>query len=76
LIQTLIRILKLNRVPTLSTVYLQIYNHITDSWENLDSNNVANAGEVFTLMGNKDADAGNYLNPDGRVTCRIYQRIV
>lgn len=72
---TLIRkwIGKTDRACSNSTVYLQIYNQDTGSWENLDSNNSAATGVEFTLEGSKSSNLSNYCDGSNWVSCRVYQ---
>ena len=58
--------------PTFSTVYLQIYNVNSSTWETLGSNNTAGADEDFTLEATV-INLTNYKDNDGVVTCRLYQ---
>jgi len=59
--------------PTLSTVYLQIYNRTLGEWENLTSNNTAGAGEEFQMNASQTLSLEDYFDADNRVACRIYQ---
>ena len=54
-----------------STVYLQIYNYNSASWETLTSNNSAAANTDFTLQSTV-ADMTNYKSA-GIAVCRVYQ---
>lgn len=65
---------KSDRAPSLSTVYLQIYNRTTSSWETLDSNSTASANTEFTLSGSKTSNLSDYYDSNGYVACRVYQR--
>jgi len=69
---TLICNLQTTLVPTESTVYLQIYNRNTTSWDNVDSNNSASADTDFTLTG-VVADLTNYKDDQSIISCRVYQ---
>jgi len=57
--------------PSVSKVYLQIYNHITTTWNTLASNSIANADEDFNLIAN--AVSLDDYQEDGIVSCRVYQ---
>ena len=57
--------------PSASTVYLQIYNQLTNLWETIDSNNTTSAYTDFTLTANIE-DFTNY-KVGGVISCRIYQ---
>lgn len=59
--------------PSTSTVYLQVYNHSTGSWETLDSNSSASAGSDFDLSGNTNGTASDYYQ-NSKATVRVYQR--
>lgn len=59
--------------PSGSTIYLQIYNRTTASWETLDSNSAAAADTDFTLSGNKTTSLGDYYNGSNEVAIRVYQ---
>jgi len=64
---------KSDRAPSISSVYLQIYNRNTPAWETLDSNNVAGAGVEFTLSGIQSTNLGWYYDGTNWVSCRVYQ---
>lgn len=57
--------------PSSSTVYLQVYNQNTSTWETLDSDNSSNADTDFTLEGSVP-NLTNYII-DNMVSFRIYQ---
>ena len=58
--------------PSLSPVYLQIYNQVSHLWETLDSNNFTNAYTDFRLAGDI-LNFTNYRNPDNEISCRVWQ---
>jgi len=63
--------------PSSSTVYLQIYNFDSNSWETLDSKSSGNADEDFTLSGTKSASVSDYYESIGSyywTLCRVYQQ--
>lgn len=57
--------------PTTQTVYLQIWNGRTNSWETLDSNSKSGANEDFNLHG--DVSDTSYYDFQNEVCVRIYQ---
>ena len=71
--------------PTISTVYLQIYNVVTDIWETLDFNDIYPASTPFDLIGRITSNQANYYDdavsdtnfPEtyalNEVTIRVYQ---
>jgi hypothetical protein len=60
-----------NVAPSTSTVYLQIYNQNSTTWETVDSDNTSSADTDFVLTANI-SDLTNYrLN--GAISCRVYQ---
>jgi len=59
--------------PSLSTVYLQIYNNNSSAWETLTSNGVASANINFTLSATKSTNLSYYYDIDKWVVCRVYQ---
>jgi hypothetical protein len=61
-----------NCAPTLSAVYLQIYNKNTSSWENLAFDNSSTRDVDFILTANK-TDLTNYKDINGGISCRVYQ---
>ena len=62
---------KTTKAPATATVYLQIYNYNTSTWETVDSDNTSSVDTDFTL--NADiASVTDYLS-DGHITCRVYQ---
>ena len=63
--------LRSNLAPSRETVYLQIWNGITNSWETLDSNHKSGANEDFSLYG--DVSDTSYYDFNNEVTLRVYQ---
>lgn len=61
--------------PNVSTVYLQIYNYNTTSWENVDSDNTTAMNTDFILVADI-ADLTNYKDASNVITCRVYQEAV
>jgi len=59
-----------------STVYLQIYNFNTSSWETLSSNNSASANTDFNLTGSKTTNLTYYYDSDNYCYVRVYQEAV
>jgi len=62
--------------PSSSTVYLQIYNFNTNSWETLSSNNSASANTDFSLTGSKTTNLTYYYDSDNYCYVRVYQEAV
>jgi len=58
--------------PSSSTVYLQIYNINTNTWETIDSDNTTGTNTDFILTAEKE-DLNNYKDVGGIMTCRVYQ---
>ena len=67
--------LKTSIAPSVSTVYLQIYNQTDDVWETLDFDNTSNADVYFVLSGVKIGDLSKYYNGLFWTTHRIYQKV-
>lgn len=63
-----------DRAPSSATVYLQVYNHNTDSWETLDSESAAGANTDFTLEAEITSDLSYYYDADNWATFRVYQQ--
>jgi len=61
-----------NCPPSLSTVYLQIYNRNTTSWDTVDSDNTSAINTDFTLTADI-ADLTNYKDGSSVVSCRVHQ---
>jgi len=61
-----------NCSPSLSTVFLQIYNRVSESWETVDSDNTSPANTDFSLTANV-ADLTNYKDASNVISCRVYQ---
>ena len=61
-----------NILTSTSTVYLQIYNRDTTTWETLNSNSTASVNTDFSLIGYV-ADLTNYKDASNVISCRIYQ---
>ncbi len=62
--------------PSVATVYLQIYNQDTDSWETVDSDNATGANTDFSLGVTISADLSDYYDADNVVSARVYQQII
>jgi len=58
-----------------STVYLQIYNRDTTTWDAIDSDNTTNINADFTLSG-VIAELTNYKDASNIISCRVYQEAV
>lgn len=67
--------LRVSNSPASSTVYLQIYNFNTTSWETLDSDSTSNANTDFSLTGSKTTNLSNYYDTDYTVLARVYQQL-
>jgi hypothetical protein len=62
-----------DRAPTLSAVYLQVFNRSILQWETIDSNDTTGSREEFELAGWIDENLTNYYNADFIVSCRVWQ---
>jgi len=58
---------------SIQSVYLQIYNQNSSTWEQLDYDNSTAADTEFTLVGIIVANVGNYYDESYWITCRVYQ---
>jgi len=58
--------------PAVETVFLQIYNHNTTTWDAVDSDNTSAPNLDFTLKGSIP-DLTNYKDGSNVVSCRVYQ---
>jgi len=67
-------VLKTSIAPSVSSVYLQIYNRTDGVWETLDSDSITAADTEFTLSGKKTTDLERYYDEDNWVAHRIYQK--
>ncbi len=61
-----------NLAPSLSTVYLQIYNRNSSTWETVDSDNSSAADADFPLSASV-ANLSNYKDASAVISCRVYQ---
>jgi len=61
--------------PSSSAVYLQVYNQNSTTWETVDSDNATGANTDFILTA-IIADATNYKDAGGLVSCRVYQEAI
>jgi len=62
-----------NCAPSLSTVYLQIFNRNTPVWQTIDSDNSSPEDTDFSLSASI-SDLTNYKDANGVIVCRVYQR--
>lgn len=58
--------------PSTSTVYLQIYNRNTTTWDTIDSDAITGANTDFILTATV-ADLTNYKDAGNVISCRVYQ---
>ena len=65
---------KASIAPSVSTVYLQIYNQNLNQWETLDSDSVTGADTEFTLSGTQSINPANYYAGGNWVSKRVYQK--
>jgi len=61
--------------PATSTVFLQIYNYNTTTWDTVDSDNTTAIDTDFTLTGIV-TPLTNYHSPGNFITCRVYQESI
>jgi hypothetical protein len=61
-----------NCLSSLSTVYLQVYNRNSSTWETIDSDNSSNKDTDFILTANIP-DLTNYKDANSVIVCRVYQ---
>lgn len=64
-----------NLAPSNSTVYLQVYNRDSGSWETIDSNDTENANINFTLSAHM-SDLTDYKDASNIVVARVYQEAI
>ncbi len=62
------------RAPSLSTVYLQVYNRVSPGWETLDFDNTTGANTDFPLSGTVNTNLSNYYDGTFWVSVRVYQQ--
>jgi hypothetical protein len=68
--------MKSSLAPTVSTVYLQIYNYNTSTWTTIATNAAAAVDTDFTLTGSQTVTPANYYTTNNKVAVRIYQEAV
>lgn len=61
--------------PSVSTVYLQIFNRTDEAWETLDSDSSSAANTDFTLSGGIFSDHADYYGDGNIISCRVYQYV-
>ncbi|MBU0847630.1 hypothetical protein KKH23_10630 [Patescibacteria group bacterium] len=64
---------KTDVAPSESTVYLQIYNRNSTTWETLDFDDATAVDTEFTLEGEQATDVGDYYDGENWVAARVYQ---
>jgi len=67
--------LQSNVAPTISTVYLQIFNRNTPAWETVDTDNTSSENTDITLTA-EIADTTNYVDASKVIVCRVYQEAI
>ena len=66
---------KSDRAPSASPVYLDVYNMVTNAWENIASNSTAAADTEFVLHGQVyKANMAPYYTTGYWTIFRVYQR--
>lgn len=58
--------------PSASIVKLQIFNHTSGEWDDVDTDSASDADTDFTLTNSVDVSA-NYKDASNVITCRVYQ---
>ncbi len=61
--------------PSSSTVYLQIYNRNTTTWDNVASDNTSSPGTDFVIEGTL-TDLTNYKDASNVIASRVYQQAI
>jgi hypothetical protein len=61
-----------SQAPSVSTVYLQVYNRTTGEWDTIDSDNTSNVDTDFSLLA-EIPDLTNYKDASNVISCRVYQ---
>jgi hypothetical protein len=62
--------------PSSSTVYLQVYNKNSTTWETIASNNTESANTDFFLKGTVTSNLSDYFDANFWISCRVYQEAV
>jgi len=62
-----------DHAPSISTVYLQVFNRTFLRWDTIDSNSTAGSREEFTLTSWVDTNLDQYYDSRCVVSCRVYQ---
>lgn len=62
--------------PTISPVFIQIYNVSTGLWETLGSNTLSSADTDFQVIVTQSTNVSNYYDSTSTVTFRSYQQVV
>jgi len=71
--------IKSSLAPSISAMYLQVYNQTTSTWVTIATNNIADANVEFTINGSQFAEVDNFYkedNGDYWVSCRVYQEAI
>jgi hypothetical protein len=63
---------KATKAPSVSTVYLQIYNQTSSTWETIDSDSTTAANTDFT-MSKTITDLADYKDGSNYISTRVYQ---
>ena len=64
---------KASIAPSSSTVYLQIYNRNSGSWETIDSDSTTGANTKFELLGTQSTNLSYYYDAENWVAFRVFQ---
>ena|SRR3990167_4036197 len=64
---------KSDLAPSVATVFLQVYNFTTTTWETVDSDNATAANTEFDLTASITVDRADYYDADNIVAFRVYQ---
>ena len=60
--------------PSVSIVKLEIYNQVTTTWVEVDSDNATAEDTDFTLEGDVTVDVDNYKDATNIISCRVWQQ--
>jgi hypothetical protein len=67
--------LQTTQSPSISTVYLQIYNRVTLVWETVDTDNTSSTNTDFILTANIP-NLTDYKDGSSVISCRVYQEAI
>ncbi len=67
---------KSNLACSVSTIFLQVLNRTTNTWETINQDSTTAANTDLTLAATVSSGLSDYLDVNNKITARIYQELI